>query len=130
MRIGDKNEIDSNSYGIYVTRCIALVDLVNGNPLNKSSIDIEQAMEWMEHYHPKSFFHSYGFKKFEDNNWKFYISIALERDNMDWAKNNPNCEYIRATKGKNKKLPIAISDKDLAEWMKHSSAFLVESIDV
>lgn len=128
MNIGEKTIAQDSNYGSYVFTCVGLIDLIDGN--NKEAINFNDVSHWMSEYHPKHFFRSYVAQKFDSvNPWKFYVSIVLESDNKDWAKNNPDCDYLKSS-GAGNRMPIAINNKRLKKWIENSDQFLLESIDI
>lgn len=128
MSIGNKTVVNDSDYGKFLFTCIALVDLIDGN--GKEKVDIDEVMHWMAQYHPKSFFHNFSVRAVDGNPWKFYVSVALERDNLDWSEKNPDCKYMQSPDGYSKKLPIAISDNSVRRWIEMSQKFLVEVIEI
>lgn len=132
-KVGNVVEINSDTYGTYYQTCICLLDLINGNPLNNTQPNVDDVMAWLDEYHPKHYFRSYGCKSPDkDNNWKFYVFVVLDRHNQNWTKENASCKYMKSVSNNNsiKKIPIGISDTKLSKWLSQSFPYIVEAIEV
>jgi hypothetical protein len=85
---------------------------------------VQMVCDWMEKYHPRTFFGGFSYISLGDNKDNFsdvVFLIATERANLDWK--NKNLE--KAKKFKWKKLPIAVSDKKIEKWQKSLPSELI-----
>lgn len=132
-QVGKLIKTKSNTYGTYYQRCVALIDLINGNPSIPHLPDVDDVMNWLDKFHPKTYFRSYGFKSSQpDSTWSFYVYIVLHSDNHNWAKENLDCKYMKSVSNPKevKGIPIGISTKKLSKWLFNSSDYLVDAIEV
>jgi hypothetical protein len=128
-QVGELIEINNDTYGTYFMRCIALIDLINGNPLAEEKPNVDDVMFWLENYHPKHYFRTYSVKG-SITPWSMYIYIALDVDNKDWLANNKTCHYVQDVGYKNaKSLPISIDDKKLESWFEKTEPYIVEKMN-
>lgn len=127
-QVGELIENKSDTYGTYFMRCIALIDLINGNPLTEDKPEVDSVMSWMEKYHPKHYFRTYSVRE-STSPWSMYVYIALDADNKEWLSNNKTCHYVQDVGYKNAKdLPISIDDKKLESWFEKTEPYIVEKL--
>tara|TARA_B100000700_G_scaffold264816_1_gene302783 strand:+ start:4651 stop:5130 length:480 start_codon:yes stop_codon:yes gene_type:complete len=145
--VGHIINVDNDYYGSYKLICIAHLDILNGsnNHIKKELDNVtdefskEQIIEqqslifsnWNEKYSLKKFFGS-GLKRISKNvkseELNFYYYVPLETINSEWRKNNPNCEFLKHSN--TKKLPFAVSFKNLNKWYNVSKKYIKEFIDL
>jgi hypothetical protein len=98
---------ESDNYGKFFIRKVARVDL------SKAS---EEAFAKWPKFHPRNYFgmlyFDQGFTP-DSNALQWNIWLPLKRDNEDWSY--AGTKYFEQTK--KKKLPIAVSDRDLNKWL-------------
>lgn len=123
--IGYTEIIVSDTYGSYIIRCVANLNMV---PLN---ISVDDQFRIMSKAHPKHWYCSYKMYTDETARDSRYVSILvpLLDDNIDWYKTNPTSTFavhLKTTKSRNKKLPVAISLKSLDKYIEKLQPFILE----
>lgn len=96
--VGTIKVISSTSYGEYTMRCIANIAWY-GKGMDHNTVS---------EYHPKHWAGAYFVLSDTAAIDSAYSSlfVALDEDNKDWYRNNKDCEYVKATGGRVKELPV------------------------
>ena len=118
-------ELESESYGVYNYEAIGIFSprkIVDSIPDSEESLLF--ITNWMDKYHPRTFFRGFSYISLGDPKDNFSDSVFLipsERANREWKERNPEI----AKKFKWKELPIGISDKKIEKWQASLSKELI-----
>lgn len=119
--VGTIKTVDSDNYGTYRMRCIA----------NVAWYDRSVDGETISKYHPKHWAGSYHIVSDNTALDSAYSSIfvALDEDNKDWYRNNRDCEYVKETGRRVKKLPVTSRVKDVKKFLeKYKPCLITETL--
>lgn len=107
---------DCQSYGNYHLEAIGIFSprgMFEHFPSGEEGIQL--VCDWMDKYHPRTFFGSFSYISLGDSEDAYSDSVflvATDRVNTEWRQNNMD----KAKKFKWKKLPIGVSDKKVEKW--------------
>jgi hypothetical protein len=106
--IGTVITVRSDKYGAYQMRCVVNLDHFPGQTSFSEHMKLQRVYEKL---------HGIAYKITDDKYTKesrySSLFVAIDIDNNNWFKENEECQYVKATGGKNKSLPVSVSEREI-----------------